>query len=351
MNNEKKMLSLDAEEIAKSDIDWDKLAGKTILISGATGYVPQYIVHGIMKHNDLYGSNIKLIALCRSREKSELRFSDYLERSDFTLLIQNITAKVEYDGPIHYILHAASPAGIINSNKDPLTTFKVNVDGCSMLLDLAEKKNASFLLFSSVDVYGRNEGGERFTEDYSGALDPLNPRNIYASAKRASEALCMCYAERGVNAKIVRPTQIMAGGIPLDDGRLHIDFISQIINGNKIVLKGDGSPIRSFIYITDAITGILTVLINGKSGNAYNISNIDAEASVLEFAKAMADCAAENVEISYNMATRNNDPAVKHAVSVVTANSDKLCSLGWKPKVSLIEACRKMMQYYNIDVK
>lgn len=341
----------DFESIAKAELNWKKLEGKTILITGATGYVPQYIIHGIMKHNDIYGSKIMVIALCRSAVKAEMRFFDYFGRDDFVLLIQDIFEEVDYSDNIDFIIHAASPAGVINSNKDPLTTFNVNVEGSKRFLELAEKKKADFLLFSSVDIYGKSENGNRFTEDYSGALDSLDPRNVYSCAKRASETLCMCYAVRGINAKIVRPTQIMADGIPLDDGRLHIDFISQIKAGNKIVLKGDGSPIRSFIYITDAITGVLTVLTAGESGQAYNICNEDAEASVLEFAKVMASHVADKVKISYDMEKRNHDPAVKHAVSVVTASSAKLQSLGWKPFVSLDESCRRMMISYGINVR
>lgn len=151
--------------------------------------------------------------------------------------------------------------------------------------------------------------------------------------------------------KIVRPAQIMGGGIALDDGRIHIDFISQIINKHKIVLKGDGSPVRSFIYITDAITGILVVLTNGENGQAYNICNEAAEASVLEFARIMAGCAKEKINIEFNMETRKKDEEVKHAISVVTASSEKLRMLGWLPHVSIEDACRKMMTYYGIETR
>lgn len=143
----------------------------------------------------------------------------------------------------------------------------------------------------------------------------------------------------------------MGGGISLNDGRIHIDFISQILSRHKIVLKGDGSPIRSFLYITDAITGILTVLADGQSGQAYNISNEDAEASVLEFARIMSSCAKEQIDIEYDMEARKHDVEVKHAVSYVAASSDKLRSLGWIPRISLEDACRNMMNYYGIETK
>ena len=236
----------------------------------------------------------------------------------------------------------------MNSNINPVETFKVNVLGCDNLLMLAEKKKAEFLLFSSVDVYGKI-GEKRFVESQLGFLDTMDVRNVYAYSKRASENLCVCYRQRGVRVKIVRPTQIMGGGVALDDGRIHIDFISQILNQHRIVLKGDGSQVRSFLYMTDAITGILTVLTDGEDGQTYNVSNEDAEASVWEFARIMSSCAKEQIDIERSMEADKYDVEVEHAVSYVTASSEKLRSLGWMPRISLEDACKNMMNYYGIE--
>ena len=124
-----------------------------------------------------------------------------------------------------------------------------------------------------------------------------------------------------------------------------------LIHIYKIVLKGDGSPVRSFLYVTDAITGILTVLTDGQSGEAYNVSNENAEASVLKFAEIMSACAKEPIKIEYTLEARKYDAEVKHAVSYVTASSEKLRALGWMPKISLEDACRNMMNYYGIETK
>ena len=342
------LIDIDAKEIADSDINWSKLENKTILISGATGYVSQYIIHGVLKRNDMYNSNIKVVALCRNKEKADLRFSQYYDRKDFKLLVQSIFEKIELDEEINYIIHTASPAGLVTSNKDPVETFKVNVFGCDNLLQLAEQKKAEFLLFSSVDVYGKVPNGH-FVEEHLGELDTTDARNVYAYAKRASENLCACYSKKGVTSKIVRPSQIMGGGVSLEDGRIHIDFISQIISRHKIVLKGDGTPIRSFIYITDAITGILQVMADGEPGQAYNICNEDGEMSVLDFAETMSGCVKENIPIEFDMEARRKDVEVKHAISVVTASSEKLKGLGWTPKISIKDACRRMLRYYDIE--
>lgn len=339
----------DAQTIANASLDWSKLKNKTVFISGANGYVPQFFVHGLLMRNELYGDGIKVVAMCRNAERASKRFAEYEERNDFQLLIGDVKEPIVYEGKIDYIIHAASPANQRDRHKDLVGLFDANVTGSKNMLELAKKNDAVFLFVSSVDVYGKNVGNKRLTEDYSGPLDSLNPRNVYACAKRAAETLCLCYASKGVPCKIARASQILGSGIELDDGRLHIDFISQILQSNKIVLKGDGTPLRTFLYVTDAITGMLTVMLEGVSCEAYNVLTEDCEASVLELAKTMAELAGErNVSIEYNMETRTTDPAVTNVVSVVCGESKKLCSLGWKAQVSLKDACARMMKYYEV---
>lgn len=342
------ILKEDAITIAKTGIDWNKFHGKTVLIAGANGYVPQHFVHGFLMRNILFDEKIHVVALCRNESKARERFGEYFGREDFTLLIGDVLQEIAVQRKLDFIIDAASPAGVKMSNEDPVSTFEANVLGCSNLLKLAAKHSAEFLYLSSVDVYG-TAAQERFTEEESGILNPLDVRNVYAAAKRGAETLCVCYAQKGSVCKIVRPSQIMGCGIALDDGRLHIDFISQILQKDSIVLKGDGSPVRTFIYMTDAIAGMLYVMTAGKNGEAYNICTESGEASVLEAAQLMAAQVKRTiVRVEVAKETGRSDPAVKHVLSRVCASSQKLRELGWTEKVSLQEACRRMMTYYGI---
>lgn len=349
MTDSEKVIMEDAAAIAESSVDWSRLRGKAVLISGANGYVPQYFVHGLLKRNDLYHDDIKVAAMCRNREHAYARFAAYDKREDFELILQDVCTPLQYEEDVDYIIHAASPAGMKNRYEDPLATFSANVTGCKNLLQLAQRKGAVFLLVSSVDIYGAVSDSERLTEECHGKLNPLTIKNVYSCAKRAAETLCACYAHRGVPCKIVRPFQILAGGIGLNDGRLHSDFILQMLKKGEIVLKGDGTPRRSFMYVTDAVAGMLTVMLKGESGEAYNLCMESGEASVLGLAQTMASHVTDRkIRITYNMETRDTDPAVTQAISVVCGSSEKIRSLGWKPKVSLDEACRRMMLYYGL---
>ena len=340
----------DAQTIANADLPWEKLNEKTVLISGANGYVPAYFVHAFMMRNDLYDSGIKVIALCRSEERAKERFNEYLHRNDFVLHIQDVCDPIQIPDEIHYFIHAASPAGVKISNLEPVSTFTANVIGCKNMLELSLKKQVEgFLFLSSIDVYGKISPAKRFVETDSGALDSLNPRNVYAVGKRAAENLCACYfAQYKTPVIIVRPSQIMGPGISLDDGRLHIDFISQMLSGDKIVLKSDGSARRSFIYITDAIMGMLTAMFEGPHGEAYNVADESGEASVLELAQLMASMMrGRKIEVIFDYEKRNTIE-VTSAPSVTIGDSSKLRMLGWQPKFSLEGSAARMMRYYGL---
>ena len=339
----------DAQAIANSDLYWDKLNGKTVLISGANGYVPSYFVHAFIARNDMYNEKIKVIALCRNEKKAEVRFSEYLERDDFKLLIQDVCEPIVLNEEVHFFIHAASPAGVRISNIDPVATFYANVLGCKQMLELSKKnKTEGFLLLSSIDVYGKPETKRRFIESDNFMLDSLNPRNVYACAKRAAESLCTCYyVQYKTPVIIARPSQIMGPGIALDDGRLHADFISQMLTRDTIILKSDGTAVRTFIYITDAVIGMLVALTKGVYGEAYNVADENGELSVFGIAQLMASLETEKkVDVVFDYEKRNA-PEVTHALSVVTADAGKLRLLGWQPKYIPKETAERTLRYFR----
>lgn len=343
----------DVEDIVSGTIPFEKLFGKTVLISGANGYVPAYFVHTFLALNDRKNANIRVLALCRNEVRAKERFLEYPGRDDFRLLIQDVRDPITIDEEVHVFIHAASPAGIKKRHDDPVNTFLANVDGAKNMLELAVKNPCEYFLFiSSVDVYGKLEHTERITEEMSGYLDPLNVRNAYSCGKRAAESLCKAYqVSYDLPIFIVRPFQIMGPGPELDDGRLHIDFISQIISKGEIVLKSDGTAVRTFLYLTDAVRAMFYVLFYGIPGEAYNIVTEEGEASVKELADRMASLAAgKSVNVVFDQ-TKRDTIEVTGALSVVTGDSTKLTALGWKPQHSMADGCERMMRYYGIETK
>lgn len=344
-----KIIVEDAIKIIEAPLPYELLFGKNILISGANGYVPAYFVHAFLALNDKYGAGINVIALCRNKRKSQEKFADYIQRKDFRLLIQDVCLPIEPEEKIHIFIHAASPAGIKSRHDNPINTFCANVNGVQNMLELAMKNPCEkFLFLSSVDIYGNMESEERLCEQDIGVLDHLNVRNIYSCAKRAAETLCKAYhVTYGLPVYIVRPFQIMGPDIRLNDGRLHIDFISQILRDGQIVLKSDGSAKRTFLYITDAINAMFYVLLQGVEGEVYNIVDESGEATVKELAERMASLAVkENVQVIFDYEQRNTIE-VKGALPIVTGSSAKIKELGWKPEYNLEEGSARMMKFYG----
>ena len=174
-----KIISEDVEEILSGELPYEKFYEKTVLISGANGYVPAYFVHSFLGLNDKNQAGIKVIALCRNYERAIERFEDYLERDDFALLIQDVCDPIYIDREINIFIHAASPAGIKARHDDPVNTFLTNVKGAENMLNLAVNNPCEhFLFLSSVDVYGRMESNERLKESDSGYLDSLDRKSV-----------------------------------------------------------------------------------------------------------------------------------------------------------------------------
>ena len=344
-----KIIDEDAKIIVESEyIDWSKLNNKTVLISGANGYVPQFFVHAFIKRNDLYGSNIKVIALCRNKEKTKERFGEYFERSDFRMIYQDICDPLAITEKLDFIIHAASPAGIRVTMEKPIAVFEANLMGMKNIASIALINDARVLYISSVDVYGHIDEIKRYEETDIGYIDHLESRNIYATSKRATESLCMCYGKNGLDYIIARPSQIMGPGISLNDERLHINMINQMITTGKIILKGDGTPKRSFIYVTDAIIGLLVVMTKGESQGIYNVCNENAEATVKELAEMISNMvSSDKGVIEYDCVARKKDPAVTSVVLQVCISSRKLQEIGWKPQIGLNESSRRMIDYYR----
>jgi len=309
----------DTKYIASATLPWDKLNGKTALISGANGYVPAYFVYSLLKRNDLFGSKIKVIALCRNEKKAKERFGEFLRRKDFKLLIQDACEPIRLEEPVHFFIAAASPANISTRLDKPADTFLTNVKGCYNILEFARKNKNSRVLFVS-------------------SVDAAEGKDTYSIAKRAAEELCKAYAvQYKVFANIARPYQIIGAGISLQDGRLHADFINQLKTKWEIKLKTNGKAQRTFLYISDAILGMFFVLLKGKSSEIYDVCSEKGNASVLELAKMFA----ENAKVKVGKSATKSPPSV-------TGNSAKLRKLGWKPFIDLPSGIIRTKEFYGV---
>jgi nucleoside-diphosphate-sugar epimerase len=338
----------DLKRIVSSSLPWNRLSGKTVLITGGNGFVPAYMVETLLYLNDAANAGIHVIALVRNREKALRRLGLLAERSDVAIVVQDVREPYTGPGSIDFLVHAASQASPKHFGVDPVGTFEANVVGTQRMLELAHKAKAEgFLFFSSGEVYGQPADPSRLVKesDY-GYLDPLNVRSCYAEGKRGGETLCACWhAQFGVPAKVVRLSHTYGPGMESSDGRVFADFVADIVAGRDILLKSDGSARRPFCYLADATIAFFTILLRGNSGEAYNVGS-GTQSSILELAETLCRLFPERNCKVVRQERRLDDQYVPSPVQGFQFDLSKIKALGWEATTSIAEGFRRTIASY-----
>ena len=342
----------DVERIVGEDLPWEKLRGSTALVTGASGMVPSYVLYTLLGLNDSMDMGIKVIALVRNEEKARRILGSVLERDDVELIAQDVSIPLEYDGDIDYIFHGGSAARPREHSAAPTATIRANLVGTFNLLDLAVNSHAkAFVLMSSSEVYGQVPAGTKsISETDYGYLDCLNPRSCYSEGKRAAETICASFkAQYGIDCKTPRFAHIYGPGLGLNDGRVQADFAANVFRGEDIVMNSDGSSMRSYTYVGDAVSGIFYILLKG-SETAYNVADSDNTISIRQLAEAfLASRPEKNLKLVMNI--DQSKKASYNPAAFIGLDNSKLKALGWAPKVSVAEGTARMISNYEITEK
>jgi dTDP-glucose 4,6-dehydratase len=264
--------------------------------------------------------------------------------ANFEFHHHDISKFVHVSGPLHYILHFASPASPIDYLKMPIQTLKVGALGTHNLLGLAKAKNARILVASTSEVYGDPlEHPQK--ESYWGNVNPVGPRGVYDEAKRFLEAITMAYHNfHQVDTRIVRIFNTYGPRMRVNDGRVLPAFFSQAIRGEGLTVFGDGSQTRSFCYVDDLIEGIFRLLMSDYT-EPVNIGNPD-EITILEFAEEILKLVGNPKAFVDYRPLPEDDPKVRQP-DITRARE----VLGWEPKVPRSEGLIKTYEYFKNVVK
>ncbi len=340
------VLQEDLERAADSDlIDWEKLRGKSILVTGATGLIGSQTVQVLVMAGIKRKLDLKILALVRNPQKAEKMLGACMGHG-LELVTANILEPVETEQPVDYILHGAG----VTTSKDfvdhPVGTILTMLKGTENILELARKKQVQGMVYlSSMEAYGVVDP-EHFVvreTDY-GYIDPLQVRSSYSESKRMAEGLCGAYAhEFGLPVCTARLAQTFGAGIPETENRVFAQFARSIITGKDIVLHTDGSKAHCYCYTSDVVLGLLTVLLEGTPGEAYNISNEDTFSTI----RGMAEMLIEKYpESGSKLIFDIPEDANKYGyapTSRMLINAEKLRALGWKPEVNLEEMFERLI--------
>ncbi len=388
--NEKSALQEDLAHNAGSPIvteNLDALRGASVLVTGATGLIGSEMVRTLDCINKVHGLHMQILALVRNRKKAEdiygallsegrvrLVLADLTEDSFVQSVLQEISGKpadqtsgagreaVSSDSSlpsdnggergagvhIDYIIHCAAVTTSKTMVQKPVETIVTAIRGTQNMLELARETHCrSFVYVSSMEMYGDLSvygTDTRADEQRIGYLNPLIVRSNYPESKRMCENLCAGYvSEYGVPVKIARLAQTFGAGILPTENRVFAQFARSAMAGKDIVLHTRGLSEGNYCYTADCIRGLLTILLKGSSGEAYNVVNESTHTTIAGMAQMVADeIAGGKIHVVFDIPETNTYGYA--ADTKLTLLSGKLCGLGWKPEIGLPDMYRRMMK-------
>lgn len=332
----------DAKQLACDEsLPWHEIDGSVVLVTGATGLIGKNLCAVLLARQEEGVGPARILATSRRATAIAEVYGD----STIESLSWDGTELFRVDGRIDYIVHCAAPTASKFFVEKPVETIKSIVGGSRAVLELAcEKHVRKAALLSSMEVYGETDA-DIVSEDNLGIFDPMEVRNSYPEAKRLSEALCKAYVEEySVPALVLRFAQTFGPGVDKDDRRVFAYLMRCALQGEDIVLATDGSKRNPYVSTMDGVSAILFALAFGEPGNAYNVANEETFTSVYEMTCMIAEEFGDGVSVVTN-GNQESNPYPKP--SELNLDSSKMRSLGWVPKMDLVDMYESMAESWD----
>ncbi len=312
------------------------LLNKTIVISGATGMILSYFIDTLLIDKTL---NVSIIALVRNQVAAQARFSKFKEDERLTFQEWNVNDSITIPLSVDYVIHGASTTDPKSYQSNPVETMTLNFIGTYHMLELAKVKKAKFLMLSSTEVYGQVLHDHPITENELGYIHLQDPRSSYNEGKRAAETLGASYAhQHHVHVMNVRLSRVYGPTLKLTDTKALSQFLFAALAKKPIVLKSEGLQKFSYIYVADAVQGIITLLDKGKSNEAYNLAH-DEVLSLKDIASLIASIG--KVKLIQQL---QDDTRVSYSKTVYAIQSiEKIKGIGFLPRINLKNGIKRTL--------
>lgn len=341
------VLCADFESIDSSLIDAAR--NKTILVSGATGFIGSLLVRALLWANDERDLGSKIIVGLRSPEKMEKIVPGIFNRRDVKTEILDFSrpcnpAASDFD----YLVHTAAITTSRVMIERPVDVLNVSINGTQWALESARiHPESKVLVLSSMEACGSFNSHTVAHENTVGSIDLESVRSCYPEGKRVGELMCLAYAKQyGVHGMTGRLAQTFGAGILPSEGRVFKQFAESALAGKPIVLHTDGMSEGNYVYSSDALSAILLLLAKGSDGETYNIANEECHTTI----RAMAELVADNLGKPGCEVLVEANGSARYGYAAPTKmllSSSKIKSLGWEPKIGLLEAYRRLITYLS----
>lgn len=316
----------DIETTIAHTANFDVFGNRSVLVLGASGLIGSFIVDCFLYADEKYGAGITVYATGRNRGRLKSRFGE--EREGSLYFIEADVTDMNLDVPFDFIIHAASYGHPQAFREVPVEVFLSNVVGTDRVMRIAGKTGKCRVLYIS--------SGEAQEE-----VDHLTSRACYPMGKKAAETLCISYnKEYGTDVVIARPGHTFGANVTGNDNRAATQFIMSAAKKKDIEMYSAGDQCRTFSYVADCVSGLLTVLTSGKSGQVYGISSGES-CTVREFADQCAKMG--KCEVKVHIPTEKEKTEVSPIKNQIVEN-EALKALGWQAAYSIREGIGKSLR-------
>ena len=324
---------------------WEDLRGQSLFLTGGTGFVGAWLLESLLRANDEMDLRTKVVLLTRDPGRFCSR-SQYLARHPSVhLLGGNVTGFAFPDGNFPFVIHAATEPSLEPDAAHPLGAFDADIDGTRRVLEFARSHGAHrFLLTSSGAVYGKQPPDmTHIPEEYAGAPLTTDPASAYGQAKRVSEFMSVMYGGMyGFDAVIARLFAFVGPQLPLDANYAVGNFIRDALLGGPVLITGDGTPFRSYLYAADLAIWLWTMLFRGKAAHPYNVGSPD-DLTIADLARTVIGVVAPATGIDLAKMPIPGVPPERYVPSTTRAEEE----LGLRPLISTAEGIRRTSHWYR----